>query len=244
MKVLIVDDEAPARERLKRLVQDIDGYEVAGEAANGMEAVQIFNRTQPEIVLLDIRMPVMDGIEAAQHLSNHDQPPAVIFTTAYGDHALQAFETHAVGYLLKPIRRERLEEALQATQRTTRAQTRNIAEDTHPEGRSHICVRQRGNLELIAIEDILFFYAEHKYVTLKHSEGEALIEESLVSLEKEFGEQFLRIHRNCLVAADRLHGLEKLADGTHRVQLTGAEESLEVSRRHLSTVRKILRGKL
>ena len=244
MQVLIVDDEAPARERLKRLIQDIDGYEVAGEAANGMEAVQIFNRTQPEIVLLDIRMPVMDGIEAAQHLSNHESPPAVIFTTAYGDHALQAFETHAVGYLLKPIRRERLEDTLKATQRTTRAQVGNIAEDTKPEGRSHICVRQRGNLELIAIEDIHFFYAEHKYVTLKHREGEVLIEESLVSLEKEFGDRFLRIHRNCLVSVEQLHGLDKLPDGTHRVQLSDVEDSLEVSRRHLSTVRKILRGKM
>jgi two-component system response regulator AlgR len=244
MKVLIVDDEAPARERLKRLIQDIGGHEIAGEAANGMEAVQIFNRTQPEIVLLDIRMPVMDGIEAAQHLSNHDSPPAVIFTTAYGDHALQAFETHAVDYLLKPIRRERLDEALQAAQRTTRAQAVNIAEQTQSEGRSHICVRQRGNLELIAIGDIQFFYAEHKYVTLKHRDGEALIEESLISLEKEFGERFLRIHRNCLVSVDQLHGLDKLPDGTHRVQLTGSEDSLEVSRRHLSTVRKILRGKI
>ena len=244
MKVLIVDDEAPARERLKRLIQDLSDYEVAGEAANGMEAVQLFNRTQPEVVLLDIRMPVMDGIEAAQHLSNHDTPPAVIFTTAYGDHALQAFETHAVDYLLKPIRRERLEEALSAAKRTTRAQVGQVVEDTKPEGRSHICVRQRGNLELIAIEDIYYFYAEHKYVTLKHREGEVLIEESLVSLEKEFGDRFLRIHRNCLVATEQLHGLDKMADGSHRVVLTDSEETLEVSRRHLSTVRKILRGKI
>lgn len=244
MKVLIVDDEAPARDRLKRLISDLDGYEVAGEAANGMEAVQLFNRTQPDIVLLDIRMPVMDGIEAAQHLSNHDTPPAVIFTTAYGDHALQAFETHAVDYLLKPIRRERLEEALNAAQRTTRAQVGQVVEDTKPEGRSHICVRQRGNLELIAIEDILFFFAEHKYVTLKHREGEVLIEESLVSLEKEFGDRFMRIHRNCLIAAAQIHGLDKETDGTHRVVLTDTEDTLEVSRRHLSTVRKLLRGKL
>lgn len=243
MKVLIVDDEAPARDRLKRLLQDKPDYEVVAEAANGMEAIQQFNRTQPDIVLLDIRMPVMDGIEAAQHLANQDTPPALIFTTAYGDHALQAFETHAIDYLLKPIRRERLDEALAATQRTNRAQVTQVAEEAHPEGRSHICVRQRGNLELIAVEDIHYFFAEHKYVTLRHAGGEVLIEESLVSLEKEFGDRFLRVHRNCLIAIEQLHGLEKLPDGTHRIQLKDCEDTLEVSRRHLSTVRKILRGK-
>ncbi len=242
MKILIVDDEAPARERLKRLINKLDGYTISGEAANGMEAIQVFNRTQPDIVLLDIRMPVMDGIEAARHLANNDTPPAIIFTTAYGDHALQAFEAHAVDYLLKPIRAERLEAALTSAGRTTRAQVAQVAEQAQPEGRSHICVRQRGNLELIAVADIYYFFAEHKYVTLRHSGGEALIEESLVSLEKEFADRFMRIHRNCLVAIAQIHGLDKMPNGTHRLVLSDCEQTLEISRRHLSTVRKLLRG--
>lgn len=246
MKILIVDDEAPARDRLKRLIADI-GHDVVGEASNGMEAVQLFNMRQPDIVLMDIRMPVMDGIEAAQHLSKHDSPPAVIFTTAYGDHALQAFDAHAVGYLLKPIRKESLSNTLETAQRPTRAQMSDAMSEARTEdefGRQHICVRQRGNLELIPIADICYFYAEHKYVTLRYSDGEVLIEESLVSLEKEFGDRFLRIHRNCLIAMDRLHGLEKVPDGTHKVTLIDCDDKLEVSRRHLSTVRKILRGKI
>ncbi|MGM0564873.1 MAG: LytR/AlgR family response regulator transcription factor [Pseudomonadota bacterium] len=244
ISVLIVDDEPPARQRLARLVEGMDDYQVVAEAGNGIEAIEQFNKTRAQVVLLDIRMPVMDGIEAAQHLAQHDTPPAIVFTTAYSDHALQAFETHAVDYLLKPIRRERLEQALEATRKTNLAQVNQVANETQPDGRSHICVRNRGNLELIAVEDIYFFFAEHKYVTLRHVDGEVLIEESLVSLEKEFGERFLRIHRNCLIAVDQLQGLEKNADGTHAVILKDCEDRLEVSRRHLSTVRKLLRGKL
>lgn len=244
ISVLIVDDEPPARQRLARLVEGIPDYQVVAEAGNGIEAIEQFNKTKAQVVLLDIRMPVMDGIEAAQHLAQHDTPPAIVFTTAYSDHALQAFETHAVDYLLKPIRRERLEQALEATRKTNLAQVNQVATETQPDGRSHICVRNRGNLELIAVENIYYFYAEHKYVTLRHIEGEVLIEESLVSLEKEFGERFLRVHRNCLISVDQLQGLEKHSDGTHAVILKDCEDRLEVSRRHLSTVRKLLRGKL
>lgn len=243
MKILIVDDEKPARDRLLRLVDSAGEHEVVGQAANGVEAINQFNITQPDVVLLDIRMPNMDGIEAAQHLSSQDNPPAIIFTTAYGDHALQAFEAHAVDYLLKPIRKERLKEALDASQKTTRAQVSQIVESTEQPGRTHICVRQRGNLELIPVDDIQYFYAEHKYVTLKHAKGEALIEGSLVNLEDEFGDRFLRIHRNCIIAAKELTGLEKTGNSSFAVTLRTSDQRLEVSRRHLSTVRKILRGK-
>lgn len=244
MKIIIVDDEAPARDRLKRLVNDLGGeYSVAGEATNGIEALEIYEKVQPDVVLMDIRMPGMDGLEAAKHLSNQETPPAIIFTTAYGDHALEAFKSHAVDYLLKPIRKENLDEALKATKRMTRVQMSEFVEETKPEGRTHICVRQRGNLELVGIEDIFYFFAEHKYVTLAHGGGTVLIEESLVSLEKEFGDRFLRIHRNCLVAVKQVQGLDKLPDGSHKAVLTDTEDKLEVSRRHLSTVRKLLRGK-
>ncbi|EDY87250.1 response regulator receiver:LytTr DNA-binding region [gamma proteobacterium HTCC5015] len=243
ISVLIVDDEPPARQRLVRLVEKTPGYEVVAEAGNGIDAIARFNETQAQIVLLDIRMPVMDGIEAAQHLTQHETPPAIIFTTAYSDHALQAFESHAIDYLLKPIRQERLDQALEAAQRSNLAQVKSVAEDSDSDSRQHICVRNRGNLELVDIDDIFYFFAEHKYVTLRHRGGEVLIEEALIGLEKEFGDRFLRIHRNCLIAVEQLQGLEKNADGTHRVVLKNCEDRLEVSRRHLSTVRKLLRGK-
>lgn len=245
MKILIVDDEAPARDRLRRLVTEIGNeHEIVGDATNGIEAIKLYEQRQPELILMDIRMPGMDGLEAARHLSVQEIPPAIIFTTAYGDHALEAFKTHAVDYLLKPIRREQLETAIKAAKRMNRVQVGEFVDETKPEGRSHICVRQRGNLELVAIEDTYFFFAEHKYVTLAHKGGEVLIEESLISLEQEFGDRFLRIHRNCLVSVNELQGLGKMNDGTHRAILANSDQRPEVSRRHLSTVRKILRGKL
>lgn len=246
MKVLIVDDEQPARERLVRLLGDIKGYEVAGEAAHGHEAIERYNALKPEIILLDIRMPGMDGLETARHLMADETPPAIIFTTAYGDHALEAFDTHAVGYLLKPVRPERLEEVLRSTHRSNRSQLAPVLDDmadkTEAEARAHICVRLRGNLQLIPVSDILYFRAEDKYVTLQHSEGTALIEDSLVKLEEEFTGRFLRVHRNALVAADRISGLKKLADGTFAVTLKGSDEILEISRRHLAAIRRLIKS--
>jgi two-component system, LytTR family, response regulator AlgR len=247
MKVLIVDDEQPARERLVRLLNDIEGYEVAGEAANGPEAIERYNALKPEIILLDIRMPGMDGLETARHLMTDETPPAVIFTTAYGDHALEAFDTHAVGYLLKPVRAEKLEAALRASQRSNRSQLAPALQGMSgfpeaAEARTHICVRMRGNLQLIPVTDILYFRAEDKYVTLQHSGGTALIEDSLVKLEEEFAERFLRVHRNALVAADRITGLKKLADNTFAVTLKGSGETLDISRRHLPAIRRLIKA--
>lgn len=243
MQVLIVDDEQPARERLQRLIEGLDGYEVAGQAASGHEAVKRYNEHKPEVVLMDIRMPVMDGLEAARHLMMDETPPAVIFTTAYNDHALEAFETHAVDYLLKPVRKERLLEALEHAKRNTRAQLENVSADgtAGQTPRLNICVRHRGDLMLIAIDDIVCMRAADKYVTLHHIHGEALTEESLVQLEQEFKEQFLRVHRNALIAKERLCGLEKQTDGGHFARLRGSEITVEVSRRHLPTVRKLLK---
>lgn len=246
MKVLIVDDEQPARERLARLLTDIKGYEVAGEAANGSEAIERYNALQPEIVLLDIRMPGMDGLETARHLMGDETPPAIIFTTAYGDHALEAFDTHAVGYLLKPVRAEKLEEALRASQRSNRSQLApalaDMVDQLDAEARTHICVRMRGNLQLIPVSDIFYFRAEDKYVTLQHTGGTALIEDSLIKLEEEFTGRFLRVHRNALVAAERISGLKKLADGTFAVMLKGSEETLDISRRHLAAIRRLIKS--
>ncbi|MCZ6487626.1 MAG: LytTR family DNA-binding domain-containing protein, partial [Gammaproteobacteria bacterium] len=205
MKVLIVDDEKPARDRLSRMVGDLSEYEVVGAAVNGNEALQKFESLNPDIVLMDIRMPGMDGIEAARHLSRLSYPPAVIFTTAFADHALEAFETHAVDYLLKPVRKERLANALEAAARPNRAQSsQNDDVLSGIEERQHMCARVRGNLVLVPVEEIYYFQADQKYVTVRYTEGEVLIEDPLKSLEKEFGERFYRIHRNALISLDKL----------------------------------------
>lgn len=245
MQILIVDDEKPARERLQRLVSGLAGYETAGEAENGREAIEQYNKLQPEIVLLDIRMPVMDGLEAAKHLIADETPPAVIFTTAYNDHAIEAFETHACDYLLKPVRKERLLEALQSASRQTKAQlqkTLSTESELNQAPRQNICVRHRGSLLLIPIDDIICMRAADKYVTLHHVNGEALTEESLIQLEQEFGDRFLRVHRNSLISRDRFSGLEKQNDGSHSALLRDSEIRIEVSRRHLPMLRKLLKN--
>ncbi|MCW9012589.1 MAG: LytTR family DNA-binding domain-containing protein [Gammaproteobacteria bacterium] len=239
MNVLIVDDEPLARQRLVGLLKNINGYEVCGEAANGNEAIQRAQELKPDIILLDIRMPGIDGLETATHLNNMSKPPAVIFTTAYSDHALQAFETHAVDYLLKPIKQERLEEALQAANRLTRPQLQELKNPNDKDNvRSHICVKIRGTLELIPVEDIRYFMADHKYVTLRTVDHEHLIEESLKSLESEFNHLFTRIHRNALIADQYMTGLEKNNDGHCVVLIKDIDDKLEISRRHLPHVRK------
>ncbi|ANB01816.1 LytTR family DNA-binding domain-containing protein [Ectothiorhodospira sp. BSL-9] len=242
MKVLIVDDEQPARERLASLLERMPEYEVVANASNGLQAVRLAQQLEPDIVLLDIRMPGMDGLEAASHIAEMDTPPAVIFITAYEGHAIEAFETQAVGYLLKPVRQERLQEALEQAGRPNRAQLGHL-QDSTPQGRtrSHICARVRGNLELIPVESVHYFQADQKYVTVRHDEGEVLIEEPLKALEEEFGEDFLRIHRNALVARSRFCGMEKNNQGGFEVVLKDSGERLEVSRRHVAEVRRFLK---
>jgi two-component system response regulator AlgR len=183
MKVLIVDDEAPARARLQAMLESIDGYSSCGDAANGNEALALAEQAEPDILLMDIRMPGMDGLEAAQHLQSLEQPPAIIFTTAYNDYALQAFDTHAVDYLLKPVRQERLEEALQHARRLTRVQAAALqqAED-QPGQRQRICANVRGSLQLIAVDEIRYFHADQKYVTVCTADSQLLIEETLATL--------------------------------------------------------------
>lgn len=243
MKILIVDDEAPARMRLRAMIDEIGDYKIVGEAANGKEALELTESTLPDIVLLDIRMPLMDGLETARHLLVFDIPPAVIFTTAYNQYALEAFETNAVDYLMKPIRKEKLESTLQKLQRLNKAQLSNLKiDDTDENIRTHLCTRLRGNLQLIPVTDITYFQADQKYVTVCHKNGEALIEESLKSLEDEFTEQFIRIHRNALVKRDSLTGMEKSPDGSQLAVMKDTENRLEISRRHLPEIRKLLKG--
>jgi two-component system response regulator AlgR len=241
MKVLIVDDEAPARARLRYMLDEMADCSVCGDAANGEEALALAGQSQPDILLMDIRMPGMDGLEAARHLLAMEQPPAIIFTTAYNDYALQAFETHAVDYLLKPVRQERLAEALRHARRLTRVQAAALQQTDAPvAARQRICARVRGSLQLIPVDEVRYFQADQKYVSVCTADGQVLIEETLKSLEEEFAGQFVRIHRNALIATRYLAGLEKDAEGQARVQLSGVAETLEVSRRHIAGIRKLV----
>ena len=188
-------------------------------------------------------MPGMGGIEAAHHVNKLESPPAIIFTTAYDDYAIPAFETHAVDYLLKPIRKDRLGKALAAAKRLTRVQLQELERNASDnEQRQHISARLGGELRLIPIGDIRYLQAEHKYVTVRYSQGTVLIEESLKSLEEEFPTEFLRVHRNALVALRYIASLEKERGGGHHVKLRDVAETLEVSRRHLPNVRKVMKG--
>ncbi|HEU5136143.1 MAG TPA: LytTR family DNA-binding domain-containing protein [Steroidobacteraceae bacterium] len=232
MRVVIVDDEPPARERLRSMLAEIGGFEVAGEAGNGEQALDLVDRLTPDVVLLDVRMPGIDGLEVARHLATLPAPPAVIFTTAFDEYALQAFESEAVAYLLKPIRAEKLRAALAKAERLSRTQLQQVAAATNTSAqRMHIGVRGRDGLKLIPIEEVFCFQADQKYTTVKHLKGEDLIEDSLKTLEEEFAANFLRIHRNALVNTKYLERIARDASGQHFVHLRGLPDALEVSRR-------------
>ena len=247
MRVLVVDDERPARERLKQIIDDLDGYEFVGDAQNGEQAITKASELAPDIVLLDIRMPGLNGIETAHHLNSLDKPPAVVFTTAYDEYAIDAFDAQAIGYVLKPVRRSRLEAALTQASRLAGATLNSIAGKAGMDAaRRHVCVRSHDKLTLIPIDDISVFRADQKYVTVYHRNGESLIDDSLKSLEKEFAGEFVRIHRGALVSVDKIRTLEKTADGKTRVILRedspGGDDALIISRRHVSEVRRRLKG--
>lgn len=243
MRVLIVDDEKLARDRLRELLSDIGDYTVIGEAMNGNEAVEKTMELNPDILLMDIRMPGMDGLEAAMHLMGSENPPSVIFTTAYDQHALDAFEVNAVDYLLKPIRKDRLANALAKARKLTLEQLSEVnqARDEIP-ARTHISVHMRGNIRLVPVQDIIYFLADSKYIVVKTDKEEHLIEDSLISLEKEFDEMFLRIHRNAIVATQFIKGIEKSPGGSWQVVLKDTDTKLDVSRRHTAAVRRWARG--
>ena len=241
MKVLIVDDEAPARDRLIHMVSSIDSMETSGQASNGLEAVRMVQDSHPDVVLMDIRMPGMDGLEAARHLSEMDEPPAIIFTTAYSEHALEAYDANAVDYLVKPIRQEKLEKSLAKARKLTKAQIAALNIETNNTGRSHICARIRGNLELIPVDEIVYFQADQKYITVRHLGGEVLIEDALKNLETEFEDRLIRIHRNALVSTSYITGMEKNIDGRFVVSFKQIDDKLEISRRHVAEVRKFLK---
>jgi two-component system response regulator AlgR len=241
LRVVIVDDEAPARSRLKELLADCAGelpLVVAGEAASGPAAIELLAAEPADVVLLDVRMPEMDGIEVAQHLQKLERPPAVVFATAYDAYAIRAFEVHAVDYLLKPIRAARLKEALARALAAPRAEVLSAIARA---ARTHLSAQERGKIHLIPVKDVIYLKAELKYVTVRTAAREYLIEEALTKLEDEFGERFVRAHRNCLVARAAVRGFERaMKDGEAHweVLLDGVEERIAVSRRQQHIVRE------
>lgn len=243
MRILIVDDEKLARERLSRMLGAIEDvqHEVVGEAGNGVEAVAMADQSQPDVVLLDIRMPGMDGLETARHFTDFEEPPAVIFCTAYEEHAIEAFDLQAVGYLLKPVRRENLQTALEKARRLNKAQIAALS-DTDTQQRTHISARTRRGIELIAVDDVRYFQADQKYVTVRHGEGEIIIDETLRELEEEFDDRFIRVHRNALIAGHYVEGLDRTRDGHYQIRLRDVDEHIDISRRHVPTVRRFVKS--
>lgn len=245
MRVMIVDDEAPARERLKRLLAELEDHELSGEASNGQEALELCQQHQPDVLLLDVRMPGLSGIDVAQHLNALAEPPAVIFTTAYDEYALDAFEAEAIGYLLKPVRKEKLARALRHAARISSGRIQQFKQKTNIESRrEHICARLGEQLRLIPVNDITYFIAEQKYVTVHHHKGTDLIDESLKDLSVEFGDDFIRIHRNALVAERAIAGVERDVEGQYKLQLRDSVVQLPISRRHSTAVLRRLRGQV
>ena len=247
LRVFIVDDEPPARNRLRDLLNDCSAQlalEIVGEAGNGREALDKLAEIAADVVLLDIRMPQMDGIELAQHLNKLPRPPVVIFTTAYDAYAIKAFDLRVIDYLLKPIRLGRLFEALNRAREAVPVQT-EVLRELLPEPRRNLSIHERGKIHLIPIEQVLYLRAELKYVTVRTAEREYLIEESLNALEKEFVARFVRIHRNCLIAKEAIAGFEKGGDEGESgwmVRLKGLDDLLAISRRQQHIVKEFSRA--
>jgi two-component system response regulator AlgR len=239
MKVLIVDDEALARERLLRLVQRINPQAQVREASNGIQALELVAEETPELMLLDIRMPGMDGIEVASHLQNLEESPAVVFCTAYDSYALDALEQQAVAYLLKPVREEKLRLAIERAGRVNRMQLASLSAG---EGvRSHISSESHRGMEMVAVSDVRCFIAEQKYVSVCYPQGSMLIPDSLKELEQEFSSELVRVHRNSLVALAHVVRLRRDKEAGWCVELDGVDNAPQVSRRHLSNVKERLR---
>jgi len=238
MKVLIADDEAPARGRLAALLAAAGAeYEVVAQAANGVEVLTRCEQHQIDLILLDIRMPGMDGVQAALALAERPNPPAVIFVTAYDEHALAAFEANAIDYLLKPVRPERLLRALDKASALNPDQQSALAQ-----AGAFFNASYRGGMLRIPATDVIFLRADSKYVEVWHPQGVALTEESLRTVEERLPGLFLRVHRNALVAPGRLRELRKGPEGQLQLLLHGSDEPVEVSRRHAPEVRRLLRG--
>jgi two-component system response regulator AlgR len=243
LSVMIVDDEAPARARLRDLLADI-GAEVpnalVAAVANGRLAIEALKENVVDVMLVDIRMPEMDGVELARHVARLDLPPAIIFVTAYDSYAVRAFELNAIDYLLKPVRAQRLAAALKKAVPIRRIEPQVLAE-LQKGARTHLSCHERGRLLLIPVMDILYLKADLKYVTARTAAREYVLDESLTHLEEEFSERFIRLHRSVLAARDAIAGIEKAggedAETQWQVLVRGVPDKLPVSRRQWPLVK-------
>lgn len=239
-RVLLVDDEPLARERLKRLLLEHRDFEWVAEAGDGEAAVSWLRQHQCDLVLLDIQMPGKTGLQVAEQLQTFAHAPLVVFCTAYDEHALQAFRVKAIDYLLKPIAKDDLSQALQ---RAATWLDQHSGEQEEVTGvRTHLSARTHAGMQLIPLADVFYFYADQKYVNVHHTEGETLIDDSLKQLEEEFADQFLRVHRSALVSRHRMERLETQDEGGSVLYLKGLEQGVTVSRRHLPTVRRAMKS--
>ncbi|MBT8050261.1 MAG: LytTR family DNA-binding domain-containing protein [Gammaproteobacteria bacterium] len=233
--ILIIDDEQPARDRLRRLVAAMEDYRVTGEAANGNQALDRIRELGPDILLLDISMPGMDGMALANQLQEVGASPAIVFCTAYQDQALGAFEVEAVDYVVKPVRAERLEKALDKA-------ARYLGKESGGEGEQQHFLRSTvgGKVVLTPVSRVICLLAEDKYTTVIHEGGDTVVDESLTELEQSYPSNFFRVHRNALVSRKHLRGLERTHEGHTQVLLSGTDRRPEVSRRNVSALRKLL----
>lgn len=247
LTLIICDDEPLARERLRRMVEKLPTIQIVAEAGNGRELLDAVAQHQPDVVMTDIRMPGMDGLEAAQHLAELGSPPAIVFCTAYDEYALQALQVQAIGYLVKPVRLDELSQVLAKATRVNRAQLSAVRErlgeqelpGTGLQGRQFISARSHRGIELVPVDQVRYFMADQKYVTVRYPEGEVIIDHTLKELEDEFGDRFLRVHRNALVAVAFIDGIEQ-GGGHTQLRIQGVSERVAVSRRHAAVVRKRL----
>ena len=248
LRVFIADDEPLARSRLRDLLSDVAAEaptRVVGEAANGVEALERLPASDATVLFLDIQMPGMGGLEVARHLALLPAAPAIVFVTAHDEHAVEAFELNALDYLMKPVRAQRLAAALKKAAAARPPERERLAQAAGEVARENLAVAERNRIVLVPVRDIVYLKAEQKYVTVRTKEREHLVEESLVSLEKEFAASFVRVHRNCLVARGAIRGFEKLPatdgeDAHWQVLLHGIPEKLPVSRRQWAAVRDLV----
>jgi two-component system response regulator AlgR len=235
LKILIVDDEQPARARLARMLRNVEDCQVVGEAASGEDAMGQIRELEPNVLLLDISMPGVDGMTLARALAVSARPPAIVFCTAFEDQAIKAFDVEATDYLVKPVRQERLERAL--------ARSRLHLESLGRDEPEQLLRSTVGNKVILTpVSTVICLLAEDKYTTVVHQEGRTVIEDSLTDLEQRFDQHFLRIHRNGLVARKFLRGLERTRDGRALALLRDTDRRPEISRRNLPAVRKLLAG--
>lgn len=238
MKILLVDDEHLARERLLRLLQQIRPEATCLQADNGLTALEMVQREAPDLVLLDINMPGMDGIEVAAHLQTMDRPPAVILCTAYDQYALEALRQQVIGYLVKPVRQADLAAALTGAARINRLQLVALRGDG--QGRSRISSQTHRGLETMPVSDVRCFLAQQKYVTACSADRELLIPDTLKDLESEYAQSFIRVHRNALVSKTHIRRLHRDDSGNWLVELEGVDVRPGVSRRHLTQLKEHL----